>query len=1472
MIWIKKSLTFIIFFIILQIINAQPSCHFEHYSIEDGLPQYTIMDMLQDNKGFMWFATWNGLSKFDGYKFRNFKVKPGDNYRMISNRIDQIDLDKYGRIWFNSYDGDTHCFDIVTERFWGIQKIKGYENNKSMSGTISIMPSGKVWIISSQGAICVTDSMYNVKSFTQATGFQAAKKINTVFEDKSGNSWLLTENGIFMISPEMDITHSYFFEGTAAHKKSRQPFYSAVETEKEIFFGSENGRIWKYSKSLGKFNLLQINSESEVSGFENLKNSLLLIITSNDGFFVKDLKTSIIKKIITSGPFDPVKFNIEEIYTDSKNRVWISPSNLGIFMLDVNNGITKFFQIKTIDESTNVFPPRPSVIEDIKGRLWVQPRGGGFSLYNESTGQLEPFYNDPDSKSSYFSNIVHSAFSDRQGNLWLCTRSHGLEKVVFDNEFFSTMNIDAPKGTLGNDVRAVFQDTDGYIWIGTKDNRLTIFDKNKNKIGNISVDGKLVRNSYYPGVIYCITQDNEKNIWIGIKGEGLYRLGYTGKISDWDVKTFRLNEEDLYSLSDDRVYSIFQDSKGQIWIGTYGGGLNLLKKKDDGNYYFINSRNNLKNFPVESCNRIRYITEDNNRHLCIGTTGGLLMASIDFEAPENIIFKHFTRNPGQTGSLSYNDVHGICTTKKGEIYIVTFGGGLNKVIKKDSNGYPLLFKSYTTKDGLPSDITLAIQEDKKGNLWISSESNLLKFNPEKESFETFSEINRFMKFNNFSEASTCFLSNGEMIFGFTGGLLSFRPENIRKNTFKPYISFSNFQLFNKTLEIGSKSPLKKNIDEIGRIVLKHKQNYFSIEFSALDFDEPENILYAYKLDGFDEEWNYSGKKRVASYTNLPKGEYTLRVKSTNSEGVWTDNERTLEIKIKPSFWQTPLAWFLYLILFSGFVTVCVYILMKIYKLESDVKLEKKLSELKLKFLTDVSHEIRTPLTMVTAPVEYMINDEKTPSEIKKQLETVSHNANRILRLVNQLLDFRKMQNSRLKVSETLFSDFIMDIFNNFTETAENDKTDYQFINKAPGQKVWVDRDCLEKIAMNLISNAFKYTPHGGVIKVIVFEDEKSVSLQVSDNGLGISKDKQKNLFTRFYSLNEDKSKPSTGIGLSMVKDLADKHAAKVQVDSEPGKGSTFTVSFKKGFDHFDLKVVDMIASENETDNTSKLYEQAEETNVITINNDSDNLNFKKQNKTVLVVEDDDELRNFMCTVLSDDYTILEATNGEDGIITCTEKQPDLIISDIMMPGTDGIELLKKLRDNIETSHIPIILLSAKANIESKLEGLSYGADDYITKPFSVQFIKARISNLLMQRKRLQEIYGNSLSQGYREFNPKPFQITSQDEKIMECAVKVIEDNIDNSNFTVEEFGQSVGMSRSTFYNKIKSLTGLSPVEFIRDIRLKRASQLLGTGQLLIKEVAFMTGFSDTKYFGECFKNKYGMTPMEYKNSKKDTES
>ncbi|MDR3266032.1 MAG: response regulator, partial [Tannerella sp.] len=1375
--------------------KAQPlSCYFEHYSIEDGLPQYTIMDIMQDHKGFMWFATWDGFSKFDGRTFKNYKVQSGDTYHMNSNRIESFSEDKYGNIWLRSYDGAAHCFDPQTETFKGLQSIPGYEDYITQLSRIEVKSSGKVWLLSEKnGCVCITDSLFSIQSYNSGKGRLKGNTVFSVFEDKSNNSWILTNNGLCLVKNGQFETVPFFFENTL--NKENQAFYSAIELKDEIWFGSTEGRIWKYKKSTGKFDLLETYIDSYINDFQLISENELAISTSNDGFFIYHLIQNTFEHYTVSNTPELKNNAIKLLLFDSLHQLWFVTDKLGIYKFDAITRKVKYFHVKTEDASMIASPSIPLVIEDIYGQIWVHPKGGGFSFYNKRKDSLEPFYNDSFSPDWLFSNILHVAYSDKQGNLWLSTRSNGLEKIIFGNNNFTAMEINPDiKSSTANDVRAALQDNENKIWIATKSCHLVLYDEHFNCLGNFSDDGSIRKNQLLSGTVYAMMQDDTGTIWIGTKGEGIFKVRKTNNPNQYHVEHFK-KSNDTYSLSDDAIYCIFQDSQKNIWIGTYGGGLNLVKTDSEGKTVFINHRNMLKGYPIETGHRIRYISENKFGNICVGTTAGLILFSSRFSSPDTIEYKYYTRIPGNKESLTNNDIHGICNTRNGEMFIATFGGGLNKVTSFDSKGFPLKFKAYTVKDGLPSDVCLAILEDTNGKLWVSVENTLSKFDPQKEEFETFAEVKRLISKYHFSEASATCLNNRDMIFGFSNGILTFSPGKVKNSDFKPYIALSDFRLFNRPVPVDEKkSPLKKEIDDSGQLILKHNQNFFSIEFTALDFVLSDNILYAYKLEGFDKDWIYPQKQRIANYTNIPKGKYIFRVKSTNHEGIWVDNERQIPIQILPSFWETPWAYSLYFLLFLGLIFLVIYLSVSFYRLKSNVKMEKQMSEIKLRFFTDISHEIRTPLTMITAPIDYLLTQNETPEKVKKQLNLIAQNTNRLLRLVNQILDFRKVQQFKLMVQEMDLGAVVEDLCHNFDEAAQKRRINFRFINQAQNEKVWVDPDCLEKIVMNLLSNAFKYTPDKNTIRVTVKGTEKLLQIDVADEGPGIQKEKQKNLFTRFVSFNEDKSKPSTGIGLFIVKDLVDKHGGKITIDSEIGEGSVFTVSFIRGTGHFN-KAVEII--------TPQVSVSEEIVNTM----ETEPTEKPEKKRSILVVEDDADLRTFIKTLLEDDYTVWEAKDGEDGWEKAQKNAPDFIVSDIMMPRMDGIQLLQKLKEDIRTSHIPVILLTAKTTIESKLEGLTYGADDYITKPFNIPYFRARIHNLFEQRKRLQEIYRKQLldpspKETLKE-EPKPFIITSQDEALLNKAVQIIEKNIDNSEFSIDNLCSYVGMSRSVFFNKLK---------------------------------------------------------------------
>ena len=967
----------------------------------------------------------------------------------------------------------------------------------------------------------------------------------------------------------------------------------------------------------------------------------------------------------------------------------------------------------------------------------------------------------------------------------------------------------------------------------------------------------------------------------------------------YKLTRYQHDSNDMYSLSDNNVYCVYEDHHGRIWAATFAGGINYISQGEHGETVFINHRNNLKGYPIDVCYKARFITSDNNGRLWVGTTTGAVAFDENFKKPEDIQFHHFSRVPNDTKSLSNNDVHWIIATQQKELYLATFGGGLNKLISISENGHGE-FKSYSVLDGLSSDVLLSIREDHKQNLWISTENGICKFVPSGERFENYDE--RSISFRvRFSEAASTLTSGGDMLFGTSNGLFMFTPDSIRKSSYVPPVVFSKLMVANEDVIPGEKSILKVDLDDTQELVLSHDENIFSVQYAALDYTNPQNIQYAYILDGFEKQWTFADRQRSVTYTNLPKGDYIFRVRSTNSDGVWVDNERILNITILPSFWETPLAYVLYVCFVLLIIFVAVYILFTIYRLKHEVSVEQQISDIKLRFFTNISHELRTPLTLIAGPVEQVLKNDKLPADAREQLVVVERNTNRMLRLVNQILDFRKIQNKKMKmqVQQLNVVAFVRKIMDNFESVAEEHNIDFLFQTEKEALNLWVDADKFEKIVFNLLSNAFKYTPNGKMITVFIREDEGTVSVGVQDQGIGIAENKRKSLFVRFENLVDKNifNQASSGIGLSLVKELVEMHKATISVDSRLGEGSCFKVDFLKGKEHYNssvefiledsvapLSMERIVDIANSSLQTEAAIADAPDLEVSAVKEEAEESSSKE---LMLLVEDNQELRSFLRSIFASTYRVVEASEGMEGWSKALKYLPDIIISDVMMPEKDGIEMTRELRADMTTSHIPIILLTAKTTIESKLEGLEYGADDYITKPFSATYLQARVENLLMQRKKLQNFYRDSLTHvtvsetpvaqgetlaGHASAEPvssaaeEPAmpEMSPNDRKFMDKLVDLMEQNMDNGELVVDDLVRELAVSRSVFFKKLKTLTGLAPIEFIKEMRIKRAAQLIETGEFNMTQISYMVGINDPRYFSKCFKAQVGMTPTEYR--------
>ena len=1446
---------------------------FTHYSVEDGLSEGVVLTMHQDREGLMWFGTFDGLNRFDGYNFKVYKSGYNSAYGLTNNRVDRITEDDLGYLWIMNNDGEVYRMNTRSEEFINFNEISSSgSGNYSPVNQICCFSGGETWLQAEAGTcIRVISSAsspgYTIDRFNCQGSDNTPVKVNLISRDSRGTAWILTSVGLFRVRGDDKVPVRALTPGI--RPEGRNGFFCIHEAGDRLWFGTGNGTIIITDAEAGAYEELSLGVRSDIISIRQLNQRDLLILTSGDGFFVYSPVTAEKKQFDTSRyPAMPTN-SMVSAYVDRYGEAWIESAAAGVVHYDPFTGTVRHFRMNVDKTNPNVLLPSFVIFEDVNDMLWIYPRGGGFSRYNRVERRLEYFFNEPGGADRRFPNLIHSALSDNQGNLWMCTITRGIEKVSFFPNLFRVLS---PKPVAAshseNEVRAIFEDNNRHLWAATRDGRVYLFDPAKKMVGYLRDNGTFSSGEAFNALVYVITQDSRGSIWIGSKGGGLFRLEPVtkGPAYSYRITGYRHDDADPYSLSHDNVYSVHEDRGGRIWVGTFNGGINYISE-EGGRVRFINAGNRLKNYPYSNHKRVRYITSDNHGRIWVGTTSGLVIFSRDFAEPEDAEFTTCFFNPDVETSLANNDVHYIYCSPDDEIFVATFGGGLNRVTR---NGEMPVFKSYTVRTGAPDDVILSIVDDLNGNLWLSSERGILKFNKAAESFEIYSDQSGVEK-RYFSEATGLRTSDSEIMFGFDNGIYCFNPAQVRKVNYVPPLQFTRLLVAGTDVHTtGGNYNRPGEKGEQATLELKHDQKSLTIEFAALDYRNPKNIQYAHRLEGVDPDWIIARGQRTASYTNLDPGEYLFSVRSTNSDGIWVDNTRTVRVTVKPSFWQTLFARLLIVLAGAALIALAIYVIFTMYKLRHKVEVEQIITNLKLKFFTDISHELRTPLTLISSPVTNILQNNRLEPEVRDQLTLVQNNTQRMLRLVNQILDFRKVQNRKMKlrIEEFPLGPFIKGICADFRKAAEDKGIRFTVDDLSEGEKVWADRDKVEKIVFNLITNALKFTPRGKNVTVTVRKNSDSLELIVADQGTGLSREKMKNLFMRFSSDEGEVTtlQPGTGIGLSLSRELAELHRAELTAESEEGKGATFRVIFRLGFSHFDNET-EFVLSDGQnplrTRQTPSAMQEEDEENEAVEGDDE---------PVLLFIEDNEELRSFIKIILSDGFHVIEAGNGIEGFEIARNQLPDIIITDLMMPEMDGLELARRIKEEVTTSHIPVVVLTAKSDLDTQVEALKRGADDFITKPFSSTYLRARIENILRQRKKLQELFLSSLDDYHRPKNDKPVDITpsepvieSYDDRLMKNLMEVMEENIDNSALTVDELVSKMGIGRSVFFKKLKSLTGLAPVEFIREVRVKRAAQLIESGEYTISQVTYMVGCNDPRYFSRIFKQRFAMTPTEYRD-------
>lgn len=1373
----------------------------------------------QDRKGFLWIGTGGGLLRYDGIKIKTYKNVQEDGNSLGGNTVRVIYEDDFGTIWIGTAGGGLNRYVYENENF--TRYMHNPEDSKSISSnyvySIQEDKMGNLWIGTESGLNLFNrniEKFTSYKNIPEDTSSLSSNTVTTVFEDSKSNLWVGTIDGGLNLFDRHNKKFIRFLHDTDDPK--------SLSHNKVTRICEDNfGNLW-ISTLGGGLNKLTYENDIRCPVFIRFKNN----------------------------PNDPASLSENEIaslYIDDNNVMWLGTWGGGLnkTISSLNDSHLSFISFKNdADDPYSLSANNVSAIyKDNSGLLWIGTWGGSLDIINLKQKKFRHYYREKNNPSSLSANGVMSIFEDKAGIIWIGTWDGGLNKWEISTNKFNHYKHSSnnPFSLSDNTVDAIYEDRSGNFWIGTWNGGLNKFDRT------------------------------------------------TGKFYH-----YKHNPRNPSSISDNRILSITEDESGNLWIGTYYGGLNKFEKnRERFNHYKHNpdDPNSLSSTDVHS------LLIDNSGILWLGTKKGGLSA-MDLRTER---YTNYKNDPNNINSISINNLSALFEDRSGTLWFGTQDGGINKFNKETGQ-----FKSFKMKDGLANDYVMGILEDDNGNLWISTCNGLSKFNIPTETFRNY-YVEDGLQGNEFEElAAYREIKTGQLIFGGVNGFNIFYPDSILDNSHIPPVYITDFKLFNNSVPIGvdslsGRTILKRSIIDCEEIKLNYSDKVITLEFAALDFQTPNKNRYAYKMEGFDVEWTYTdASKAMATYTNLDPGEYVFRVKGSNNDGIWNEEGAFLRIIINPPWWRTTWAYIFYVLLILSIIYFVWKSQLRRIQVKHEVEMSRfeaqklhEVDEMKSRFFTNISHEFRTPLTLILGPVKQMI-EKLNEGKMKDDLSIVHRNANKLLGLVNQLLDISKLESGNMKL-QTIPQNFIpllKALVLSFTSYAERKRITLKFNSTENEIIVYLDRDKIEKIITNILSNAFKFTPDGGRVEVTVarsfsssaghshseldsespiemkklkrvqLDDQEFVEISISDTGIGISKEKMPKIFDRFYQVDgsHTREQEGTGIGLSLTKELVELHKGKIEVESEEGKGTRFTVSIPLGKKH--LKPEEIIKPDKDEDKEyekDKIITEFEEDTKLKAEQKIDAVLFVKESlPLLLIVEDNLDVRNYIKDNLKIDFRVLEAIDGEDGWNKSIEHIPDLIVSDVMMPRMDGFKLCEKLKTDERTSHIPVILLTAKAASSDKIAGFETGADDYIMKPFEPDELNARIKNLIEQRKRIQAHF-----QKEGIFELTKTKITSVDKKFLQKAFEIITKNISDTSFTIETFAENLHVSKSLLHKKIVSLTGEPPVELIRRIRLKKAAELIEKNFGNLSEIALEVGFNNPAYFSECFKKQFGVSPSHY---------
>lgn len=1332
---------------------------------------------------------------------------------LSSNTVNTILQDHNGLVWFGTSDG-LNKFDGTN---FTVYTTKSGDSTSIPSNNISALledRSGRLWVGTNGGGLAYYDTKKNTfKSFVGEgiPNRNVPFNILTLYEDRTGNIWVGTFGGYRVINTK---TFKVKNVGTSALMGNGSSVLSFLQ-------GSGN-KIW---------------------------------IGTNLGLLALNLTTGATEKFIHH-PNDPSGLTdnfIKTIVKDEKGRIFFGTYNGLNMLLDDEKHFKSFLQSgDKLFSNDIIYAARL----EKGGKLWLGTEDG-VTIFDTAT---EVFSNIRPNKRETFglsNKSVRSICMANNGIIWLGTYQGGVNKFDPNLALFNLKRSSPfdPKGLSSPIVTSFAEFSKRKIFVGTDGGGLHFFDRDKGVFEHIDMKSK-IDFSRNPLAILTLMLDSRGTLWVGTYQHGLF--AYNPK-----TKTYKqfLAGPSATDLSQNEIFAIKEDSKGLIWIGTNGTGVNVFDYKT--NSFTRYGTQSSPPMVLPSNGFIRAIVEDPYGNMWISSSG----TGIAVFQRNNGKFKVYRK---ANSGLSNDVVLSLLCDSRGNIWAGTDGAGLDLFNRRTGK-----FTNFNETNGLPNAIVYKILEGRDGLIWFSTDNGISCLDPETKKIKNFGRPNGVQD-SPFILGAGISTSDGELYFGGQDGFNYFNPLELPSNNVVPNVLLTELKVANTVVLPGEKSPIQEQIGFAKKIKLSYGQN-FSISYVALNYTAPQQNHYSYRLVGLDDGWNEVGKEKTAYYTNLDPGDYIFQVRASNNDGVWSDKITSISVHIQPPFWRTIYAYVFYAALIGTILFAIrrrgiqrikqqlaieqaqINAEQRILQQRRDAERAHALDIQKIKFLTNLSHEFRTPISLILAPVDKLLAV-KQESAVAGQVKMIRRNARRLLNLVNQLLDFRKMEEQELKLNlnEADLITFISEAAEAFQDLSERKKISLRINSDVKNLKTHFDQDKMERIIFNLLSNAFKFTKEGGEVSLNMFiraaadETKPVFCIEVSDTGIGIAHQSKDRVFDRFFMDNNVSSilNQGSGIGLSIVKEFVELHGGQITVESELGKGTVFLVSMP----------VEIVDEENDQEVEDTAYSFTNEELDESVAEPTTN---EVKMPTILLVEDNEEFRFYLKDSLQPFYHIIEASNGKEGWQKTLSGHPQLVVTDISMPEMNGIELSQKIKADKRTSHIPVILLTAISGEEDQVKGLKSGANDYLTKPFNFDILHAKIDNLLLFNRSVKNAYSKQV-----QVQAKEIEIESSEVKLLNKIVQYIDEKLNNPELSVEELSRHVGMSRGSLYHKLLEITGLTPIEYIRSVKLERAVELLEKSDYNVAQIAYMTGFGTPSYFSKLFKAQFNMLPSEYINVKR----